>query len=115
MPSGRTEEVARRNRNIKRRYERGEKPAALAKRYGISRQQVHLVLSNPDSGVATAQPARQVVRPLVEKLPKSYKGIKHGTDEGYREELRRGLTTCDDCKEAHAVVAAEYRERRRLR
>jgi len=111
MASGRTEEVARRNRNIKRRYNRGEKPHALAQRYGLSRQQIHVIVADPNSGVATAPTARQIVRPL-ESLPESYDGIQHGSEAGYREELRRCLDTCDDCKTAHAVVIQEWKNRR---
>jgi len=110
MASGRSEEVARRNRNIRRRYNRGEMPGAIAKRYGISRQQVHVIVADPNSGVATARVARQIVRPL-ESLPTAYDGIQHGSEAGYRAELAAGLETCDDCRTAHAVVVSEYRER----
>lgn len=36
------------------------------------------------------------------------KPITHGTPAGYRAELRRGLTTCHDCRAAHADYCARY-------
>ncbi len=36
--------------------------------------------------------------------------IAHGTDRGYRMELRRGLPPCEQCREAHNARLAERRD-----
>lgn len=109
MASGRTPEVAKRNKHIKRRYANGEQPHALAKRYGVTRQTIHKVIADPDSHKVTVREPTVLVRPLSTPTSKKYRGITHGSEAGYREELRRGLTTCDDCREAHALVIATVR------
>jgi hypothetical protein len=115
MASGRSTEVAKRNANIKRRRARGESIPSLVERYGISRQKIHAIIANPNSDKVTVRTPAQVVRPLDPPTGRKYKGITHGTEAGYREELRRGIQTCDDCREAHAVVTARYIERRAAR
>lgn len=38
----------------------------------------------------------------------------HGTRAGYHKEIRRGLSTCDSCKDAQADYMREYNKNRRV-
>lgn len=109
MASGRTPEIARRNKFIKRRYAKGEQPAALARRYNLDRRTIHAIVADPNSHKVTVRIPKQVVRPLDPPKSKKYAGIVHGSEAGYREELKRRLPTCDDCKEAHALTVKRRR------
>ena len=62
--------------------------------------------------------AGRIVKVRVFKTPPRVRGvgrplqpIQHGTDVGYRAELRRRIPRCDACKEAHRLYKVDWKIR----
>jgi hypothetical protein len=111
MASGRDEWTADRNRQIKMASEDGVPPRVIADLWGLSRQKVHKILSDPHSGDVTLVRATPRVRLLDPQDP--HDGISHGTPSGYRKCVARPQGSCDDCKTANALKASAYAARKR--
>lgn len=108
MPSGRTQDIADRNREIKIARADGLSAELIGEIWGIPRTKVYKILGDPTSHHPTVRTAKILVRPLEDHEDD---GISHGSTSGYRVCLRRPQGACDDCKEANALAQRTYQAR----
>lgn len=61
-------------------------------------------------GILLIEPQRVLIGTYIRKNPESV--INHGTNAGYKAEIRNGVSHCEPCREAHRKETVRVKERR---